>query len=297
VDSRSLGRVAFLASVLAVRPLAAADAPTRPTDASGDASGPSIQWEKDFKGALKKARVEGRPLLVDFWADWCHWCHQLDATTYRDPAVVAATAAFVPVKVNTEGSLTEKQISADYGVETLPTIAFLSPQGHVVLVREKFEEPAAFARTVEVARTTAVDVMAWEDALSRDKNDPAALASLGAHLFALERLDQSRELLERAAKHDAARPVSERKHIRVLLGAIEARAKRYGDAEKLLQSALALQPANAAEDGVALFDLGEAYLKEGRAEAASAAWTKAAATAPDGPMAQKARKELAKLPR
>lgn len=289
--------IGLLVSVLLAPPLTAAVLPARPGEA-GAPSGAGIHWEKSFKDALKKARAEDRPVLVDFWADWCHWCHELDATTYRDPAVVAAAAAFVPVKVNTEGSLGEKQISADYRVETLPTIAFLSPHGRVVLVREKFEDPAAFARTLEAARAAAAEVMSWEDALSRDDDDPVALARLGGHLFAQGRLDQSRKLLERAARHDAARPVGERKHTRVLLGAIQGRAERYGDSEKLLESALALQPADAAEDAAALLHLGEDYAKEGKVEAARAAWTKATATAPpDAPIAVEARQQLEKLPR
>jgi tetratricopeptide (TPR) repeat protein len=297
MSSWSLRPVGLLASVLLAPSLAAAGVPTRYGEATAG-SGESIHWEKGFKDAQKRARAEGRPVLVDFWADWCHWCHELDATTFRDPAVVAAATAFVPVKVDTEGSLAEKQISADYGVETLPTIAFLSPRGHVILVRERFEDPEAFAQTLSAARSAATDVRAWEEALGRDKNDPAALAPLGAHLFAQKRLDESRKLLERAVRHDAARPAGERKHTRVILGTIEARVERYGDSEKLFQSALALQPPDAAEDAVALFHLGEDYLKEGDVASARAAWTKATATAPpDGPIAVAAREELEKLSR
>jgi tetratricopeptide (TPR) repeat protein len=292
--SRRLGLLAFL---LLAPPLGAAALAARP-EAARARSGADIPWEKGFKDALKKARAEGRPVLVDFWADWCHWCHELDATTYRDPAVVAAAAAFVPVKVDTEGSLTEKQISADYAVETLPTIAFLSPRGHVILFREKFEDAAAFARTLEAARSAAAEVMSWEDALSRDGDDPAALARLGAHLFAQKRLDESRKLLERAARHDPGRPVGERKHTRVLLGMIQARAGHDDNSEKLLRSALALQPADATEDAAALFHLGEGYAKEGNVEGARAAWTRATATAPpDAPIVVQARQQLEKLPR
>jgi thioredoxin-like negative regulator of GroEL len=262
-----------------------------------ETSGAQIRWEKSFGQALKKARTEGRPVLVDFWADWCHWCHELDATTYRDPAVVKAAAAFVAVKVDTEGSLGDKQVSADYGVEILPTIGFLSPHGRVILLRDKFEGPEAFTRTLETAERTASDVMGWEAALDHDGNDPLALARLGAHLVAQQRFDEGRELLERAAKHDAARPVAERKHTRTLLGSIQSHAARYAAAEKLLQSALDLQPADVSEDAAALVRLGEAYAAEGRSEPARAAWTRALALEPRGDTAERAQQELAKLGR
>ena len=69
---------AVLASAAKVHPAApAADA------ASG------IAWGKDFKKSLAEGRAAGKPLLVDFWAEWCHWCHELDANTYSDPKVAA----------------------------------------------------------------------------------------------------------------------------------------------------------------------------------------------------------------
>ncbi len=234
----------------------------------------SIPWEKSFKDAMKKARSEGRPVFVDFWAEWCHWCHELDATTYRDPAVIASAAPFVPVKVDTEGSLGEKQISADYGIEILPTIAFLSPGGHVVLVREQFERPEDFVKTLDVARQEATEVEAWEAALSRDGNDPEALAALGAHLVSQKQLDEGRDMLGRAAKHDATRPADERKRTRMALAEIQARTGHPDSSEKLLQSAVALEPASAAEDAEALLRLGELYLQQGKAEPARAALMK-----------------------
>jgi tetratricopeptide (TPR) repeat protein len=255
-----------------------------------------IPWETSFKSAMKKARAEGRPLLVDFWAEWCHWCHELDATTYRDPAVVASAAAFVPVKVNTEGSLGDKQISTDYGIEILPTMAFLSPRGHVVLLREQFETPRDFVKTLEAARTAAAEVGGWEEALARDGDDAVALAGLGAHLVSQKQLDEGRAMLERAVKHDASRPAGERKRTRMTLADVQARAERFRDSARLLESALAIEPASAAQDAEALFRLGETYQRLGEIEHARGAWTKAVATAADGPIAVQARQALASLP-
>jgi thioredoxin-like negative regulator of GroEL len=262
---------------------------------TGAASG--IPWEKSFKNAMKKARASGQPLMVDFWAEWCQWCHQLDATTYGDPAVVAAATTFVPVKVNTEGSLEEKQLSAQYDVEILPTIAFLSPRGHVILFRDKFEGPEAFAATLASARKAAGDVMGWEEMLSRRRDDASALAPLGAYLFAQRRFDESRELLERASNHDADRPTDERKRTRILLAAIQERADHHADAEKLLKGALALQPASPAEDADALLELGETYAKWGKPDSARDALTHAIETGAGSGIADQARRTLEALPR
>lgn len=59
-----------------------------------------IHFTRDLKSALTLAAQEGKPLLVDFEADWCVWCKRLDYYTYPDAEVAKRLKGFTVVKIN-----------------------------------------------------------------------------------------------------------------------------------------------------------------------------------------------------
>src|SRR5262249_44077129 len=84
-----------------------------------------IAWLQDEPRALEQARRSGKPLLIDFRAEWCGACKMLDARTWSDPAVRAEVAArFVPLQIdltNEEDEATQR-LAKRYGVSGLPTV-------------------------------------------------------------------------------------------------------------------------------------------------------------------------------
>lgn len=46
-----------------------------------------IEWLTMEEG-VKRAKTDGKKLLIDVYTDWCGWCKRMDATTYEDPEVV-----------------------------------------------------------------------------------------------------------------------------------------------------------------------------------------------------------------
>jgi len=85
---------------------------------------PQIHWLHDEAAAVAEARASGKPLLVDFFADWCAACKELDAHTFSDPAVQQAVAdQFIALKVDATKSTDETDRLTDkYGVPGLPTV-------------------------------------------------------------------------------------------------------------------------------------------------------------------------------
>jgi thioredoxin-like negative regulator of GroEL len=255
-----------------------------------------IRWESGFDEALKRARAAGKPVMIDFWAEWCGWCHRLDQTTYVDPSVVRVAKGFVAVKVNTEGAERDVKVAERYDVTSLPTILFVSPAGRQLMRVDGFQGPGQFPRTLESALEVSTRVIAWEKAIGQDAKNAEALLGLGSHLFEQELYEDSSGLLYDAVRADRKRPATDRAKARMLLGIIQTYDRHYPEAERLLREALALPPAPDQVPRI-LFVLGRAYLAGGKREDAREMMQRILADHRDSPVAQKARETLMMLDR
>jgi thiol:disulfide interchange protein DsbD len=85
-----------------------------------------IAWVHDFEEGMAQAAEEGKPVMVDFYADWCTFCKKLDAEVFSRPDVAEASEDFVAIKVDTEK---DRETASKYGVSGLPTVVVLEPDG------------------------------------------------------------------------------------------------------------------------------------------------------------------------
>lgn len=252
----------------------------------------SIRWESRIEDALKKAKGSGKPVLIDFWAEWCGWCHRLDETTYVDPDVVKmVNRDFVSVKIDTEAGKRSTEIAYRYNVQSLPTIAFISPGGRPIDRLNTYQGPGPFLRTLETVKGKAASVVAWEAALDKDPHDAGALLQLGMHMFEQEAYEESRDLLGRAAASDAGRPVKDRKHARMLLGIIQRYDNKLPDAEAVLKEGLAMEPATEFDPKM-LYILGRVYAAWNKAPEARVALNRVLSDYPTSSVTAKARELL-----
>src|SRR5438445_4290623 len=92
---------------------------TRPSD---------IAWLHDETMAVNQSRATGKPLLIDFGADWCAACKELDLHTWSDPTVAKGVSdRFVPLKIDsTEESDENDSLQKKYGVPGLPTVLMMA---------------------------------------------------------------------------------------------------------------------------------------------------------------------------
>ena len=87
-----------------------------------------ISWVRDEKAAVAQSRATGKPLLIDFFAEWCAACKELDVHTWTDPVVAKEVAErFVPLKIDgTEETGETEELYRKYNVPGLPTVLMLA---------------------------------------------------------------------------------------------------------------------------------------------------------------------------
>lgn len=94
--------------------------------------GPGVQWHDYSEEILQQATAQGKPVIIDFYADWCAPCREFEELTFHDSEVVAqAKDKFLMIKVDvtTGGNPFHKELLKRYEVKGVPTIVFLNAKG------------------------------------------------------------------------------------------------------------------------------------------------------------------------
>jgi len=130
-----------------------------------------IKTVADIDGALSDAAAQGRPAMLDFYADWCVSCVEMEHYTFTDPQVQAALSNTVLLQADVTANDSEDQaLLRRFGVFGPPTIIFFGPDG---AERRGFEvvgfmDAENFA--AHVHRATGSDTLAGANAM-QDPSD------------------------------------------------------------------------------------------------------------------------------
>lgn len=104
-------------------------------------------WQKYSDELINKAQQEGRPVLIDFYADWCLACVEMDKFTFSEKSVQEALKAFTLIKVDATEPYPElRELQSKYKVFGLPSYIFITPDGKIIEdeMLTGFEESAQF---------------------------------------------------------------------------------------------------------------------------------------------------------
>lgn len=98
--------------------------------------------------ALAQAKVQGKPVLVDFSAIWCPTCRVLHAEVFTNATVKSAiTTGFVLARVDYEAP-EARAFMQRYGVQGFPSLLVLSAEGALVRRVAVSFDPATLAASL-----------------------------------------------------------------------------------------------------------------------------------------------------
>jgi thiol:disulfide interchange protein DsbD len=117
-----------------------------------------VRWTTPQEG-LRLASQSGKPLLLDFTADWCQPCHMLDAEVFRDGAIAREiNERFIAVRVvdrRREEGRNPPEVEAlqlRYSVRGFPTVVFADAGSAERARMEGFRGRGEFERIMENVR-------------------------------------------------------------------------------------------------------------------------------------------------
>jgi thiol:disulfide interchange protein DsbD len=89
-----------------------------------------IKTVADLDAAVASATAAGKPVMLDFYADWCVSCKEMEKFTFNDAAVQAALAGAVLLQADvTANDEADKALLARFEIFGPPTIAFFGRDG------------------------------------------------------------------------------------------------------------------------------------------------------------------------
>lgn len=111
-------------------------------------------WMPYSENALEEARRAGKPVIIDFWAEWCAACHELEQHTFRDRRVQLTFERFTLLRYDaTKDSAQLRDLKKRWKIQGLPTVIFVNPSGTWLegLTLTEFERPEKFLGRMEKA--------------------------------------------------------------------------------------------------------------------------------------------------
>ena len=89
-----------------------------------------IKTLDDLDRAIAAASAAGKPVMLDFYADWCVYCKQMERDTFPEPGVLQALADTVTLQADvTANDDADKALQARFGIPAPPAILFFGRDG------------------------------------------------------------------------------------------------------------------------------------------------------------------------
>jgi thiol:disulfide interchange protein DsbD len=94
----------------------------------------SVEWIGYSETVSAEYKNNGKPTIIDFYADWCIPCKELDALTFSDPKVIDDSKRFNTFKADMTKSLSPEveSLRKKYSIVGVPTVLVIDSKGNEV---------------------------------------------------------------------------------------------------------------------------------------------------------------------
>jgi thiol:disulfide interchange protein DsbD len=106
----------------------------------------------ELDALIAKAKKEGKPILLDFYADWCVTCKEMELLTFGHADVVKALSVYQLIQIDVTKNTPEQiAVLKRYGLLGPPAILFLDEDGHDLTAKRVvgFMKPERFLTRLE----------------------------------------------------------------------------------------------------------------------------------------------------
>ena len=109
----------------------------------------------DFEAAVNKSLTTGKPILINFYAEWCSPCKWMEETTFRDEQIIEIiNAQFVALKINIDDTQ-GLRLKEKFEIKYLPTLLIIDNRQRVI---DRIEESVGAERLYAVLKTPGMNL-------------------------------------------------------------------------------------------------------------------------------------------
>jgi len=101
-----------------------------------------------FNDAVSVSKIEGKPIFLEFRADWCHNCRNMDKTTFKDKGVLSELGRFIALQIDVD-SLEGRRLAKQFNVRSVPAMFGINSEGNIKLKKIGYQSAKDLIQSLE----------------------------------------------------------------------------------------------------------------------------------------------------